>query len=512
VSFDLFGLSITVALSLVRSVAAIWLGGISVLILIRLAAVVGFRRRLGKSTLPTDEGLVAAEAACAAELKLRQIPAVITTTLVSSPALCGLFRPKLLFPPGLGLRLDRAELRFVVLHELGHLRRKDLWTQALLQAAAILHWFNPAVWWALGMARLDCELACDEFVLHRVRSDGDSDYGRTLLKVLGALSGKARLSATVGIAESKRQLVTRIAMIADYRPRTHGRTLAGLALVLGCAVLGYSEQAKPPAATLPAESTGSSRGEAAVTATARARTTWAEREAETKIWIERGTVILRAIGSPGGVEVAMFDVNGEPKLVVEDSGLAAATVREIDKVNGRVRVEFRDKTAHEFDLKKARKVDFPEVAAPNFDLVAVPGAERSLEREQVPSQVVLSWPKINAEGKEAILLNYLRGGLVVSVDMTSTGGSVESSRLFAEKIRQKAAERREIFVAGLSPQQREQACGGTRMAVSLTAPAAEQKQKAALDQVAAADQEKIVAELNAEQRKFYDLWRATQAL
>lgn len=43
-------------------------------------------------------------------------------------------------------------------HELGHWRRRDLWTQALMQVAVVVHWFNPLVWLAARLARTDCEL------------------------------------------------------------------------------------------------------------------------------------------------------------------------------------------------------------------------------------------------------------------------------------------------------------------------------------------------------------------
>jgi beta-lactamase regulating signal transducer with metallopeptidase domain len=53
------------------------------------------------------------------------------------------------------------ELRFVFLHELAHVRRRDIlmsWLMALLQ---VVHWFNPLVWFAFSRWRADRELACD---------------------------------------------------------------------------------------------------------------------------------------------------------------------------------------------------------------------------------------------------------------------------------------------------------------------------------------------------------------
>lgn len=51
---------------------------------------------------------------------------LIETPLVQSPALFGLLRPRLLTPPDLEERFDRAEIRLIFLHELAHVKRSVL--------------------------------------------------------------------------------------------------------------------------------------------------------------------------------------------------------------------------------------------------------------------------------------------------------------------------------------------------------------------------------------------------
>jgi beta-lactamase regulating signal transducer with metallopeptidase domain len=48
-----------------------------------------------------------------------------------SPAVCGLFRPVILLPRSLADHLPPAQLRAVLLHELVHLRRGDVWVNCL---------------------------------------------------------------------------------------------------------------------------------------------------------------------------------------------------------------------------------------------------------------------------------------------------------------------------------------------------------------------------------------------
>jgi bla regulator protein BlaR1 len=91
--------------------------------------------------------------------------AVVETAAVDGPCLFGVLRPRLLLPPGFTRDFSLGELRYVFLHELGHVKRRDIplgWLMALLQ---ILHWFNPLVWLAFSRMRVDRELACDALAL-----------------------------------------------------------------------------------------------------------------------------------------------------------------------------------------------------------------------------------------------------------------------------------------------------------------------------------------------------------
>jgi hypothetical protein len=164
------------------------------------------------------------------------------TNAVDAPGLCGWFRPRLLIPPGFAAKLTDDELRWVVRHELGHWRRRDLVAQRLMQAAVVVHWFNPFVWLAARLARVDCELACDEFVLRRPAAGGGEAYGATLLKVLGVVRERRRPLAVVGILETRRQLTERIRLIAGHRRASFGGVMGGvLVIAVVAAVSGTRE-------------------------------------------------------------------------------------------------------------------------------------------------------------------------------------------------------------------------------------------------------------------------------
>ena len=197
---------------------AAWVGWCS----LRLA--VSVRRMEGV----TDGVAVELLARCAREMGVRRLPRLVVARSVASPALVGVVRPRLLVPAEVLEEFTAEELRLIFLHELAHQRRWDVAVNWVMAGVGAAHWFNPVVWAALARMRADRELACDEAVLSVVsrgrRGKGAGadarDYGRTSVKLVDALSGRAVARVGVGILDGvlghKRQLKRRITMIARF--------------------------------------------------------------------------------------------------------------------------------------------------------------------------------------------------------------------------------------------------------------------------------------------------------
>jgi len=80
----------------------------------------------------------------------------------TSPAVCGLFRPVILVPENLGASLGVEHLRTVLLHELAHIKRGDLWVNLVQTLLQIVYFYNPLLWLANAMIRRVWEQAVDE--------------------------------------------------------------------------------------------------------------------------------------------------------------------------------------------------------------------------------------------------------------------------------------------------------------------------------------------------------------
>jgi hypothetical protein len=179
-------------------------------------------------------------AECCERLGMQKRPTLLESIAFSSPALHGLFRPRLLLPKGFAERFSPAELRFVFLHELAHLKRCDLPLNWVMVALQVMHWFNPLVWFGFARWRADRELACDAMALEIAGQEQSVDYGRTILRLLETVARPMSTPGLVGILEDKRQLRRRIDMIASYIPARGWSRLAML-LIGGLAVIGLTD-------------------------------------------------------------------------------------------------------------------------------------------------------------------------------------------------------------------------------------------------------------------------------
>jgi len=96
---------------------------------------------------------------------VRQHVSIFTSCELVSPAVAGLWRPRVLLPGDFADSLSPQQLRWIISHELAHIRRRDLWLAAFQKAVQIVHFFNPAVWltnWVINRQR---EYACDDAAL-----------------------------------------------------------------------------------------------------------------------------------------------------------------------------------------------------------------------------------------------------------------------------------------------------------------------------------------------------------
>lgn len=101
-----------------------------------------------------------------------------------TPVVCGLFRPKIIFPMNFDLD-DEAKINSVISHECTHIRRGDNFWRLLATFTLYVHWFNPLVWICYNAFIRDMEVSCDEAVLSGAKNDIRTEYAESLVALAG---------------------------------------------------------------------------------------------------------------------------------------------------------------------------------------------------------------------------------------------------------------------------------------------------------------------------------------
>jgi beta-lactamase regulating signal transducer with metallopeptidase domain len=161
---------------------------------------------------------------------LQNAPDLLVSRETLSPFLFGLLRPRIVLPESLIDELSPRDLEGVLLHELSHCRRGDLWVGAVQAIVQSLLWFHPLVWWANARLRQERECACDQNVLNQA-GVSPADYGQSLLSVLAVAKGRALYQANlVGVFEPGANIQQRLEEIMKDQPHTRTTALWYLAL------------------------------------------------------------------------------------------------------------------------------------------------------------------------------------------------------------------------------------------------------------------------------------------
>ena len=210
-----------------------WAAGAAGFLLWQGTALARFRRTVRRWRRDVSrEDYTALLNETARELNVRA-PEMIVCEAVTTPAITGVIRPTLLLPHE---NYDLRALRFILRHELCHLKRRDMLAKLVLLAANAMHWFDPMVYLLLRQADEDIELACDSAATHGMERLERADYSRTLLAAVQRES--TAVPATTCFGGTVERLKRRISnVLGAQKKRGLGIVALVLAmtLVAGCA-------------------------------------------------------------------------------------------------------------------------------------------------------------------------------------------------------------------------------------------------------------------------------------
>jgi beta-lactamase regulating signal transducer with metallopeptidase domain len=193
----------------------LYLAGVA-LMLTRLSLAIIRSNRLCRRTRLIDDGpLAEILQTLSQQWSLKVVPTLVETRNAIVPQVIGLLRPTILLPAAAVTGLSTQELELVLVHELAHIRRHDMWVQLLQRLAETFLFFNPMLWHLSRRISTLREYCCDDITC-RATADPEPElrYASALLRIVELGSPRpVDLTALAASGRSPSELRRRVARL-----------------------------------------------------------------------------------------------------------------------------------------------------------------------------------------------------------------------------------------------------------------------------------------------------------
>jgi len=209
--------------------AIIWAAGSLIFGLVSLWNFISFNS-LVEGCTEAEESTAEAIKELKRQLKIKQDVKAVVCKYVGAPVTFRVFKPVIILPLSLASRISEEKLNMILLHELCHIKRKDMLYNVFWMIAKIIHWFNPLVWVGYNSYLEDIELSCDEMVNSYLDSEQSFVYSQSLIDVIRFSRNIGRLPAALSFCEDKSKLRKRVENM--LKPQKKLKSAGGISLFL----------------------------------------------------------------------------------------------------------------------------------------------------------------------------------------------------------------------------------------------------------------------------------------
>ena len=221
-----------------------------------------YARGLTSRSDPGPDSMTGVARAAAQELSVPDSIEFRVCDRFESPFVAGIRRPIVVMPRHLLRELDATQLRLVLLHELAHVRGRDVLWSIVVKTVQSLLWFHPLVWGISRVHRQSCEAVCDTLAA----GASDQNVYRQFLARMALWTHQNRITAPDGAVGATAEITWRLRQLGrnvdSHRPTARRLIVATLAIVGAVTILSATNIAlsdAPPesAGTAPRSFTGS---------------------------------------------------------------------------------------------------------------------------------------------------------------------------------------------------------------------------------------------------------------
>ena len=273
----------------------LWLGAALVIVAWLVRGWVAANGIVRRARVVTDARWLAPMYEVADRIGLDESPRLVQSHEVRMPFACGLITPTIVLPGDCDAwSSDRR--RAVLLHELAHVRRRDLIGHVVSRLVCAVYWFHPMVWMAARRLRLESEQACDDLAVHA--GARASDYAEHLLDIVTSVRSDSTPALAMAMARRGEFEGRMLAILDPDRPRrgVTRRQAAILLSAMGASSVLVGAVVPSPVATPVASSANHERPGPPSAFEARTQLSMSEvegkrsveRDAERTAWLETG--------------------------------------------------------------------------------------------------------------------------------------------------------------------------------------------------------------------------------
>jgi len=152
---------------------------------------------------------------------------------ITSPMATGFLSPVILMPKSLINKLIGKNLDPIILHEVAHIERRDLWMSAFQETLAIIYWWSPIMRVLNRKIHISRELACDMRAAKHLSSG--KTYAQSLIDCAQLMLSQHSNVLAMGLFSKKSELNYRIHEVLKIKsiksPKAITTALACLTLV-----------------------------------------------------------------------------------------------------------------------------------------------------------------------------------------------------------------------------------------------------------------------------------------
>jgi len=181
----------------VTMLVALWIAGMAAMLVNTAVAFGRLSRRLAIAPALPERWQELAQR-IRQEMGIRAHVRFVMLGSFPSPALGAGLRPTVVMPMELMWQEDEKMIGFALRHELMHIKRGDHRMCLLLMLLKAVYWFNPVVWLAARLMKMDMETACDSMVVWSMGGETKKQYAAAIVSMYAKAQPRFVLGMALG--------------------------------------------------------------------------------------------------------------------------------------------------------------------------------------------------------------------------------------------------------------------------------------------------------------------------